>query len=85
MSAILHQGDAYCIKKDYQEQGVNSAAPIQWISNSNNGSCRNGLVLWLSYTLEQKEKKKNEDGNTLKNHTIAVHSTRVTSLYAFSS
>ena len=57
LSAILHQGDAYCMKKDYQEQGVNSAARIQWISNSNNGSCRNGLVLWLSYTLEHKEKK----------------------------
>ena len=48
-------------KKTYQELGVNSAAHIQWISNSNNGSCRNGLVLWLSYTLEQKEK--NEDAN----------------------
>ena len=58
LSAILHQGDAYCMKRKYQELGVNSAAPIQWISNSNNGSCRNGLVLWLSYTIEQKEKNR---------------------------
>ena len=44
------------------------------------------MALCFGYpTLLNKKKKKNEDGNTLKNHTIAVHSTRVTSLYAFSS